>query len=149
MTESRAASEVSTRLMYMNVYDVNGSIKVGWGLHGDTYTAELVMLQHLDTLRSAGFKNLSGAIVPVRMHADVSENFPVQAFRLDGRGLVRAKFDVGMSETVEPSLAVPEPSETAPEPTETQPPFEPAPPSPETAAAIAAHTARTHVPSFD
>lgn len=146
MTESRAASEVSTRLMYTNVYDVNGTIKVGWGLHGDRYTAELVMLQHLDTLRSAGFKNLSGAVVPVYLQAAVSPEQPVQAFRLDGHGLVRAKFDVGMPET---APTVPEPSETAPEPTETQPPFEPAPPSPETAAAIAAHTARTHVPSFD
>lgn len=153
MTETRAAREVSTRLMYMNVYDVNGTIKVGWGLHGDRYTAELVMLQHLDTLRSAGFKNLSGAIVPVYMQAAVSPEEPVQAFRLDGHGLVRAKFDVGMSETAptapEPAAPAPEPAEAAPAPDPTAPPFETAPPSPETAAAIAAHTARHHVPSFD
>jgi hypothetical protein len=97
------------------------------------------MLQHLDTLRAAGYKNLSGAIVPVRVHADVSSQYPVQAFRLDGRGLVRTKLDTPHA---------PEPTPTAPEPPTTAP-FEPAPPSPETATAIAAHTAHHHVPSFD
>ncbi len=144
MTESRAALEVTTRLMYMNVYDVNGTIKVGWGLHGDRQTSELVMLQHLDTLRAAGYKNLSGAIVPVRMRAEITDVQPIQAFRLDGRGLVRTKLDESMfAHTTAPTATEPE------HPTDpTTPPFDPDhTPTAATVEAMAA--AHAHVPSFD